>query len=137
MQLANHPDRLAAAASSNLRWSGPACSHHGATERWASSGRCIECSRLSAREHERRKTPPEVRATRLALTAARKAAEAERRARPNIPAHPSRLAALAAGERIWRGPDCRHGHGGLRYTSPTAACVECRRISNRKAADAC
>lgn len=132
MQFANHPARLAAVASGTLRWIGPSCPHHSAAERWASSGRCIECSRTSAREHERRKTPPEVRTARLARIAARKAEKAARQAEPNIAAHPARLAALAAGERTWLGPDCRHGHGGLRYTSRTAACVECRKISNRK-----
>lgn len=137
MQVArHHPNRLAAIAAGQPRWRGPLCADHGLVDRYVTGNRCIVCSRLSARESARRKAArPEVqaaRAGRLAGIAARKVAADERRARPNIPNHPARLAALAAGKHTWRGPDCRHKHGGLRYTSATAACVECRRISNWK-----
>lgn len=42
--------------------------------------------------------------------------------------HPARLAAKAAGLREWSGPDCAHGHGGMRYTS-SGTCAECSRIA--------
>lgn len=136
MQVAHHPNRLAAIVAGQPRWRGHPCAEHGFVDRYVTGNRCVICSRISARESARRKAArPDIqaaRAERLASIAARKAAEAERRARPNITDHPARLAALATDQTTWVGPDCRHGHGGLRYTSKTAACVECRRISNWK-----
>lgn len=97
------------------------CPDHGPVARYVSSGACVACARASAEASRQRRlngAPPAQRGP-------------YRRARPKITDDPRRLHAIADGRSTWRGPDCRHGHGGLRYTSLTAACVECRRISNR------
>lgn len=127
-----HPDRIAARDAGERHWLGPPCPHHGDQPRFVSSGGCVVCGRESSRKYSRRRTAllAPYRMARQAAIALRKAEEAERRARPNIPDHPARLAALAAGDRTWLGPPCRHGHGGLRYTTKACACVECRRTPN-------
>lgn len=131
----NHPARLAAQAAGHKQFHGPDCSSGHGGVRWVSSGNCVACSRDRARESARRKAAADLdlQARRKARLQAREAREAARKARTPLTDHPARLAALAAGERTWRGPDCHRGHGGLRYTSNTVVCVECKRISNRKA----
>lgn len=132
--LTHHPARIAATGK---HWLGPPCPTHGDALRFVSTGGCVDCGRIRSRDAARRKAalPENVRsrAERYAARAARKAADAERRARPNIADHPARLAALAVGESTWHGPDCRHGHNGMRYVAPPFACITCRRITNGKA----
>ncbi|MBA2127179.1 hypothetical protein DLM45_13245 [Hyphomicrobium methylovorum] len=132
----NHPARLAAQAVGLKQWHGPHCPIHPDAFRFVSTGACIDCGRINSRDAARRRAAvPAVvaqREARQAAIAGRKAAEAERRALPNIANDPRRLAAIAAGLSTWLGPDCRHRHGSLRYTSSTAACVECRRLSNQR-----
>lgn len=100
---------------------GPPCPEHGLVARYVSSGACIECARSSALASRRRRLKGEPPSGRGPY----------RLARPNIVNDARRLQAIAEDHTTWHGPDCRHGHGGLRYTSKTAACVECRRQSNK------
>ena len=124
---AKHPDRLAAEAAGHIRWHGPDCLQHSPAERWTSNGRCVDCSRESTRETKRCQSAARqpYRVTRRLAIEARRAEAVAKRAAPNITDHPVRLAALAAGDRFFEGPSCRHGHAGLRYTASTA-CVACR-----------
>jgi hypothetical protein len=100
----NHPARQAALKNGEKRFTGPPCAHHPAAQRWVSSGNCVTCSGIRSREQKPRSS------------------------KNRLGEHPARIAARAAGERTWIGPECRHGHVE-RYTN-NAACAACARIRN-------